>query len=101
MKIDDSTIERISELAKLRPGPEERESLKEDLSKILAFVEKLEETDTQGVEPLRHVLDEKGSPRPDEIRDEVEQQEALKNAPQRDSDYIKVPKFVRRDEGGG
>lgn len=97
MKIDDRTIEHLSELAKLQPGDEERERIKKDLGKILSFVEKMEELDTEGVEPLRHVLDESADPRPDEIRDEVDQQEALKNAPERDSDYIKVPKFVRRD----
>lgn len=97
MRIDDSTIERISELAKLRPDQEEREGLKKDLTEILAFVEKLEELDTEGVEPLRHMLDEASEPRPDVVKDEVEQEAALKNAPAKDSDYIKVPKFVRRE----
>lgn len=96
MKIDEDTIDHISELSKLRPEKNERERFKEDLSKILSFVEKLEELDTEGIEPLRHMLEESSDPRPDEIRDEVDQGEALKNAPDRDSDYIKVPKFVRR-----
>ncbi|MFB6258004.1 MAG: Asp-tRNA(Asn)/Glu-tRNA(Gln) amidotransferase subunit GatC [Flavobacteriales bacterium] len=99
MRIDDATIEHIAELAKLRPNEKERSSLREDLNDILLLVEKLKETDIEGVEPLRHLLDESAELRPDEIRDEVEQQEALKNAPQKDSDYIKVPKFVRREEG--
>lgn len=97
MKIEDGTIEHISELAKLRPEEKEKESLKEDLGRILSFVQKLDELASEGVEPLKHMLDEAAEPRPDEIRDEVGQNEALKNAPQRDSDYIKVPKFVRRN----
>ena len=99
MKIDDESIDRLSELAKLRPDANEREALKSDLSRVLSFVEKLDELDCEGVPPLRHVLEEGAAPRPDEVRDEVGQEEALKNAPDRDSDYIKVPKFVRRQGG--
>jgi aspartyl-tRNA(Asn)/glutamyl-tRNA(Gln) amidotransferase subunit C len=100
MKIDDDSIDRLSELAKLRPDDKEREGLKSDLNKVLDFVEKLEELDCEGVPPLKHVLDEGGGARPDEIRDEVDQKDALRNAPDKDSDYIKVPKFVRRQEEG-
>ncbi len=92
-------FDHLSDLAKLRPDEEEKKRLEKDLEELMQFVRKLEEVDTNGVEPLKHVMEEKGRARPDEIRDEVEQQEALKNAPQRDSDYIKVPKFVRKEGG--
>lgn len=97
MRIDEERIAHIAELAKLRPDQEEREQLKKDLSGILEFIEKLEEVDTEGVEPLKHLTQGSTALRKDEVQNEVEsQEEALKNAPQRDSDYIKVPRFVDR-----
>ncbi len=99
MKIDEERIDQLSGLAKLRPDAEEKEILKRDLDRILGFVEKLEELDCEGITPLKHVLEEKGELRSDEIKDDVEQKDALRNAPARDSDYIKVPKFVRQQGG--
>ena len=68
----------------------------DDLEKILAFVDKLNEIDTEGVEPLIYMSDEVNVLRADEISEETAQDEALKNAPQKDSDYFKVPTVLKK-----
>ena len=62
---------------------------------MLDFVEKLSEVDTEGVEPLIYLLDEKPSVRLDKVEQTTTQAEALKNAPDADTDYIKVPKVMK------
>ena len=70
--------------------------MKGDLEKILAFVDKLNEIDTKGVEPLIYMSDEVNVLRADEITEETSQEDALKNAPQKDSDYFKVPTVLKK-----
>ena len=57
MKIDDQMIEKISGLAYLEFGEEEKEKIRQDLEQILTFVEKLKELDTENVEPLVYLSD--------------------------------------------
>lgn len=92
--IDDATVDKIAELARLEFDDIARSEIKADLNKILEFVDQLNEVDTEGVEPLIYMNEE-----PDQLRDDVvnytiDQKEALKNAPDKDSDYIKVPKVL-------
>ena len=65
-----------------------------DMNRMLAFVDKLNEMDTDGVEPLIYMTDESNVMREDESKDTLTQKEALKNAPKKDSDYFKVPKVI-------
>jgi aspartyl-tRNA(Asn)/glutamyl-tRNA(Gln) amidotransferase subunit C len=71
--------------------------IKKDLTKILAFVDALNEVDTENVAPLIYMNEEEDELRNDVVDYVVSQQEALKNAPQKDSDYIKVPKVLKKD----
>lgn len=96
MKIDDQLIDRLAELSKLEYANEEREKLNSDLQKVLDMVEKLEEVDVNGVEPLIYLTDEKNVLRKDEVTDMVTKSDALLNAPQKDSDYFKVPKVIKK-----
>jgi aspartyl-tRNA(Asn)/glutamyl-tRNA(Gln) amidotransferase subunit C len=73
-----------------------KENLTPRQQKILDLVQKLEEANVDGVEPLIYMTDEKNVLRKDEIRDTVTKEEALQNAPQRDSDYFKVPKVIKK-----
>ena len=68
----------------------------EDLEKIISFVDKLSEIDTEGVEPLIYLNDEVNVLREDKVANEVSQESALKNAPQKDSDYFKVPTVLKK-----
>ena len=70
--------------------------MKEDFKKILAFVDKLTELDTEGIEPLIYLSDEENVLRSDEVVMSTSQEDALKNAPQKDSDYFKVPTVLKK-----
>ncbi|MBL8002954.1 MAG: Asp-tRNA(Asn)/Glu-tRNA(Gln) amidotransferase subunit GatC [Flavobacteriales bacterium] len=95
MKIDNATLDRIAELARLDfSDPAARASILQDMQRVIDFVEKLNEVDTKGVEPLIFMTDEQDVLRDDEARTEVTKQEALRNAPVKDSDYFKVPRVV-------
>jgi len=95
MAIDKSTVERIAELSKLKFDSSEQEAILEDMNRMLDFVEKLKEVDTEGVEPLVYMLDEQPTVRLDKVEQVNTQAEALKNAPDADSDYMKVPKVMK------
>jgi aspartyl-tRNA(Asn)/glutamyl-tRNA(Gln) amidotransferase subunit C len=95
MKIDNATLDRIAELARLDfSDPAARASILQDMQRVIDFVEKLNEVDTKGVEPLIFMTDEQDVLRDDVARTEVSKQEALRNAPVKDSDYFKVPRVV-------
>lgn len=96
MLIDNNTVDKIAELAKLEFEASAKEEIKSDLNKMLAFVDKLSELNTDNVAPLIYMLDEEQELREDEVNGHVTQQEALKNAPDKDSDYIKVPKVIKQ-----
>jgi len=96
MKITNKLIEDIAALAKLEFGTKSAELMKADLEKIIGFVDKLSEIDTEGVEPLIYLSEEVNVLREDEIRAVISQVEALKNAPQKDSDYFKVSTVLKK-----
>ncbi len=94
MKIDKNLISRLETLAKLKLSDNEKEDLAGDLTNILNMVEKLQEVDTEGVEPLVYMNDEVNKLRPDQVENMVKQAEALKNAPDSDGTYFKTPKVI-------
>lgn len=96
MAVDNSTVDKIAELAKLQFDNAAKEEIKADLNKMLDFIDKLSELDTENVDPLIYMLDEEQVLREDIVRGQVTQKEALKNAPDKDSDYIKVPKVIKK-----
>ena len=96
MKITNKLIQDIAALAKLEFDEQSAEQMKADLEKIIGFVDKLNEIDTKGVEPLIYLSEEVNVLREDEIKAVVSQVEALKNAPEKDSDYFKVPTVLKK-----
>ncbi len=96
MKITDKLIREIAALAKLDFDKNSAEQMKTDLEKIIGFIDKLSEIDTNGVEPLIYLSDEVNVLREDEIKAVVSQVEALKNAAEKDSDYFKVPTVLKK-----
>ena len=94
MTIDTALISRLEELARLELSLEERERIAEDLTKILAMVEKLNELDTEGVEPLVYINNEVNVTREDAIKNQVTTANALKNAPDANDQFFKVPKVI-------
>ena len=94
MEITDKTIDKLADLARLNFEGEHKAEIKQDLERMLNFVDKLNELDTEGVEPLVYMTNEPLVLRKDEIGEELTQAQALKNAPSKDSDYFKVPKVL-------
>ena len=94
--VDDKLIDDLSRLAKLQFDKQSSEKMKEDLDTILSFVEKLSEINTDDIDPLIFMSEEVNVLREDAIANEVSQENALKNAPQKDSDYFKVPTVLKK-----
>ena len=96
MKIDDQIIDKISRLAYLEFGEEEKEKIRQDLEQILTFVEKLRELDTENVEPLVYLSDKTDVLREDRMIPTISNEEALLNAPEKSGRFFKVPKVIRK-----
>ncbi len=96
MDIDNGLVDRLAELSKLEFNADEKKRIKGDLQKILNLVEKLNEVNVDGVEPLKYMNDDVNVLREDEVKGQVSKADALSNAPQRDSDYFKVPKVIKK-----
>lgn len=94
MKIDKETLHKIAHLARLEIDPKKEDEYIKDLEDILTWVEKLNELDTEGVEPLTNMSFEKNVLREDERKKTISHEQALKNAPDKDNDYFRVPKVL-------
>jgi|TARA_B100001142_G_scaffold324911_1_gene377485 aspartyl-tRNA(Asn)/glutamyl-tRNA(Gln) amidotransferase subunit C len=97
MEINNKLIEEIASLAKLNFDENSKELMKSDLKKIISFINKLSEVDTSNVEPLVYLSDEVNVLREDEVKEVISQVDALKNAPQKDSDYFNIPKIIKKN----
>ena len=96
MPIDKKTIENLAHLAKLEFNDEEKEEIMHDLDRMIEFINQLQSVDTEGIEPLIYMMEEEADLRKDKVIQNTTQEEALKNAPDKDTDYIKVPKVLKR-----
>ena len=95
MAITIEQVEHIARLARLQFSDAEKETLSEELSQILQYMEKLNELDTEGVEPLSHPTELVNIMRPDEVQPSLTREEALKNAPSKQDGFFKVPKVIK------
>jgi len=96
MEVNDALIEKLAHLSRLEFNSKEKNEIKNDLQKMIAFVEKLDELDISGVEPLLHMTDEVNVLREDEVKGSISRDEALKNAPEHDGIFFKVPKVIKK-----
>lgn len=94
MAVKKEVILKLEKLAKLKLSDEERAEIGVDLEKILAMIDKLEEIDTSGVEPLVYIHEEVNVLREDKTEGMLETEEGLKNAPKRIDNYFAVPKII-------
>ncbi|MFC1556634.1 Asp-tRNA(Asn)/Glu-tRNA(Gln) amidotransferase subunit GatC [candidate division KSB1 bacterium] len=86
-------IEKVARLAMLELTTEEKEVFGAQLEEILSYMEKLNELDTENVEPLRHVLEIKIPFREDRVKPSLAREKVLKNAPAQEDGYFKTPKI--------
>ncbi|MAU36700.1 MAG: Asp-tRNA(Asn)/Glu-tRNA(Gln) amidotransferase GatCAB subunit C [Flavobacteriales bacterium] len=96
MKVNDKLIANLSRLAKLKFDSKSAEKIKSDLNTILKFVDIISKTDTNSLKPLIYISEETNVLRKDEVTNQVSQEDALKNAPGKDSDYFKVPTVLKK-----
>ena len=96
MEVTEELIDNLSTLARLEFVGEERTQIKADLQKMITFIEKLNELDTKGVEPLLHMSDNINVLRDDVVQGQVDKKAAFLNAPLHDEDFFLVPKVIRK-----
>jgi aspartyl-tRNA(Asn)/glutamyl-tRNA(Gln) amidotransferase subunit C len=93
-KITDELVDKLAHLARLEFENEAKIEIKNDMERMLDFVEKLNEVNTENVKPLIYMNEETNKLREDVALQTVTHKEALQNAPKHDTDYFKVPKVV-------
>jgi aspartyl-tRNA(Asn)/glutamyl-tRNA(Gln) amidotransferase subunit C len=96
MKITDELLLKLASLARLNIDDSKKEKMKEDLSEIITWMEKLSEVDTTGVEPLTNMSREVNRYREDVAGQPMERKIALGNAPDHDDEFFKVPKVLKK-----
>lgn len=95
-KINDELIEQLAHLARLELSPAEKQTILNDLNRILDFIDQLNELDTENTEPLVYLTPNQNVWREDEVIETLKKEDALANAPKKDSDYIRVPKVIQQ-----
>lgn len=96
MKITEDIVDHIAHLSRLEFEGEKKEAIRQDLERIIGFMDKLQEVDTENVEPLIFMTKEVDNLRDDVVIETVTQDQALKNAPKKDSDYFRIPKVLNK-----
>lgn len=96
MEINDSLVDKLAMLSRLQFSDAEKEGIKNDLEKMIRFVDKLNEVDTTGVEPLMHISNNVNILREDTVVQDFNRDQALQNAPLKDEQFFKVPKVITK-----
>ena len=96
MEVNDAMVDKLAHLSRLQFNETEKAEIKNDLQRMIAFVEKLNELDLDGVKPMLFMSDEVNVLREDEIKGSISREEALKNAPLHDKQFFKVPKVIKK-----
>ncbi len=99
IKIDETQVRRVALLSRLELNDDEVSQFSTQLSAIVEYIEKLNELDTDGVEPLAHCLPVHNVLREDVPRPSLSNDAALANAPDREDEYFKVPKILDDNPG--
>ncbi|WP_303721885.1 Asp-tRNA(Asn)/Glu-tRNA(Gln) amidotransferase subunit GatC [Malonomonas rubra] len=94
MKISRAEVEHVARLARLALQPEELEALTGQMDAILGYVDKLNELDTDGIEPTSHAVPMENAFRADELKPSIGIERALQNAPEKDGSCFEVPKVI-------
>ena len=97
MPVTRKDVEYIAKLARLRLSENEIDSYTGQMNQILEYMDKLNELDTENVEPLSHPVENINVFRDDIVTPVTARDEALKNAPDADDEFFKVPKIIKND----
>lgn len=96
MEVNDLLIDNLAKLSHLTFNEQEKKDIKADLQQMISFIEKLKEVNTEGVAPLLHMSSNVNILRDDVVQGSVSREEALKNAPDTDGTFFKVPKVIKK-----
>ncbi len=94
MAIDVATVRKVARLARIHEPEERLEALAQELNGIIAWIEQLNEVDTDGVEPMTSVVHVPAPMRDDVVTDGGYVEKVLANAPKRSGNFFVVPKVV-------
>jgi len=94
MKISAEEVRHVADLARLDMPEDRLELFTSQMNNILVYMDKLNELDTTGVQPTTHVVDMQNAFREDEVRESLDMDKALANAPQQDRDSFVVPRVI-------
>jgi aspartyl-tRNA(Asn)/glutamyl-tRNA(Gln) amidotransferase subunit C len=92
------TVEYVAELARLNFSESEIDEFAAQFQKILSYVGEIEKLDLDSVEPLRHISETSNVFREDVVGECLTREEALRNAPNRNESFFKVPKVIASNE---
>jgi aspartyl-tRNA(Asn)/glutamyl-tRNA(Gln) amidotransferase subunit C len=96
MEITNELVDNLANLSKLSFDTEARSEIRNDLQKMVGFIEQLQTVDTNGVEPLLHMGDAVNILRQDMVQGSIQREEALLNAPLADDAFFKVPTVIKK-----
>ena len=96
MEVNEAMVDKLANLARLKFDDFEKEAIKNDLQKMIQFVEKLNELDTTSVEPLLHMSSNVNVLRADEVKGSITREAGLQNAAVHDEHFFKVPKVIKK-----
>tara|TARA_B100001057_G_scaffold492056_1_gene583636 strand:+ start:1339 stop:1629 length:291 start_codon:yes stop_codon:yes gene_type:complete len=94
VKVTDDIVKHIAHLARLEFKGEELEAIRGDMEKIIDFMDKLSEIDTENIEPLIFMNENVNVLREDVSNQTLTKENALSNAPKSDSDYFRISKVL-------
>lgn len=96
MNLDEKTIYKIADLARIHIDENDVETLIPEMNKILSFMEKLNELDTSNVKPLVYMNEARNVWRDDVVKQEISTAEGLKNAAKHSNQFFMVPKIIEK-----
>jgi aspartyl-tRNA(Asn)/glutamyl-tRNA(Gln) amidotransferase subunit C len=94
LKLSAQEVEYVAHLARLEITPKEKEKFTAQLNDILGYIDKLNELDTQGVEPMSHAIAVTNAFREDKVVDSIGTGKTLANAPDARGEFFRVPKVI-------
>ena len=96
MEVTDALVNKLAHLSRLEFNAADKEGIKNDLQRMVSFVEKLDELNLEGTAPLLHMSSDVNVLREDIVNETVTRTDALKNAPAHDHQFFKVPKVIKK-----
>ncbi len=94
MKLSAQEVEYVAHLARLEITPQEKEKFTAQLNDILLYIDKLNELDTKGVEPMSHAIGVTNAFRDDQVIESIGTEKTLANSPDARGEFFRVPKVI-------